>query len=241
MLTPELPPELRQPFALHGVSVFSTLRTRFGEPLLLAAYLQRMRRSAEAFGLPETPTPNLPDLEAFPWGLLRLTQTAEGLFFSHSPLTAGPRPTAGVSVAVSSWRVHPQLALHKTGCYLPYRLAMAEVNAFEAWLPDATGRFLADGSRTAPVLLIDGRLTAPAGGLPSVTRAAWLGALAAKGLFALERHVGLSELSHVQAAWICGSGVGVVPVSSISLETEEKHLLVIWPNLKHPALIWPQP
>lgn len=53
-------------------------------------------------------------------------------------------------------QVHPQLAAHKTGNYLPYRLAMGRAgDAFEGWLVGPEGT-LADGSRTSPLLELGG-------------------------------------------------------------------------------------
>ncbi len=131
-------------------------------------------------------------------------------------------------------QVHPQLSAHKTGNYLPYRLARQRAgDAFEGWLvgPDGT---LADGSRTSPLLELDGKLVVPAGGLPGVTRAAFL-----EGREWAERQVHTSDLPAVSRAWICGSGVGVVPVRTIVGETLNLRLPVQWPQTNDPALSWP--
>ncbi|CAM3679345.1 aminotransferase class IV [Deinococcus frigens] len=216
------------------MTAFTTVRTRRSEPLLWSAHLERLRRTCAFLGLP-APDGELPTLEPWPWGLLRVTVEAEGTFRLHRPLTPGPRPSEGVRVRLTDIQVHPQLAAHKTGNYLPYRLAMQQAGeAFEAWLvgPDGT---LADGSRTSLLLEIDGQLIVPAGGLPGVTRAAFL-----KGREWSERKVHCSELPTVTRAWICGSGVGTVPVREIVGAGWGVTLSAKWPQTDNPALIWPE-
>lgn len=232
-----LPSALCVPAALHGASAFTTIRTHSGQPLLWPQHLARLAGTAALLGLPDPHGTQPPTLEPLTWGLLRLTLTAEGLYWSHAPLTAGPKPRAGVSVCLTAWEVHPQLGAHKTGNYLPYRLAAAEAKtagAFEGWL--RRGDTLADGSRTAPLLDLSGELVVPAGGLPSITRAHHL----ADKRFS-ERPVSLSELPHVTRAWICGSGVGVVPVRELWLESGERvRLDVEWPPIGDAVTEWPE-
>lgn len=229
-----LPPELDHPAWLHGMTAFTTVRTHQGEPLLWPAHLKRLYQTCAFLGLP-APDADLPALEPWPWGLLRVTVGAEGTFWTHRPLTPGPRPEGGVRVRLTDIQVHPQLAAHKTGNYLPYRLAMQRAgDAFEGWLvaPDGT---LADGSRTAPLLEMDGHLVVPAGGLPSITRAAFL-----DGREWSERRVHCSELPTVTRAWLCGSGVGVVPVREIVDEDWSVTLSAEWPQTADFTLVWPE-
>lgn len=232
-----LPTALSHPATLHGASAFTTIRTRSGQPLLWPQHLARLAATAQLLGLPDPLGTQPPRLEPLPWGLLRLTLTADGLFWSHAALDAGRKPLTGVSVALTAWEVHPQLAAHKTGNYLPYRLAAAEAKAtgaFEGWL--RRGDTLADGSRTAPLLELGGELVVPAGGLPSVTRAHYL-----KGKTFTERPVLLAELPHLTRAWICGSGVGVVPVRELRLEGGQRvRLEVEWPPSGDAVTAWPE-
>ena len=231
-----LPAEWNAPAALHGASAFTTIRTRSGQPLLWAEHLARLAGTAALLGLPDPGQPEPPALDALPWGLLRLTLTAQGLYWSHAPLTPGPRPRGGVTVALTGWEVHPQLAAHKTGNYLLYRLAAAQARAagaFEGWL--LLGRTLADGSRTAPLLELGGELVVPAGGLPSLTRAHYL-----QGKAFTERPVPLAELPRLSRAWICGSGVGVVPVRAVLLLDEAPLTLpAAWPAQDDELTCWP--
>ncbi|WP_415784340.1 aminotransferase class IV [Deinococcus saxicola] len=231
-----LPLELDHPAWLHGLTAFTTVRTRRGEPLLWPTHLERLCQTCAFLGLPAPSTDlPLPTLEPWPWGLLRVTVGAAATFWTHRPLTSGPLPAAGVRVRLTDIQIHPQLATHKTGNYLPYRLAMQRAeDAFEGWLigPDDT---LADGSRTAPLLEMAGQLVVPAGGLPSVTRAAFL-----NGYEWSVRKVHSSELPTVTRAWICGSGIGIVPVREIVGEVWSATLPVEWPQTDDPALIWPE-
>lgn len=225
-----LPPAGQTPAALHGASAFTTVRVQGGEALLWPQHLARLAGTCSFLGLPE-PDERLP---ALPPGthLLRVTVTDEGTFFSFRPLQPGPRPEGGVSVILTDWQTHPQLAAHKTGNYLPYRLAGAQAaaaGAFEGLLTDGAGQVV-DGSRTSPVLELGGRLVVPAGGLPGTTRAQWL-----TGQDHDERSVHVSELAQVTRAWVCGAGVGVVPVCQLG----PKPLPIFWPPVTHPALCWP--
>lgn len=224
-------PSAPTPALLHGASAFTTVRMQGGEALLWPQHLSRLAGTCAFLGLP-APDDHLPPL---PSGthLLRVTVTDEGTFYGVRPLHPGPRPTGGVSVVLTDWQTHPQLAAHKTGNYLPYRLAGAQATtagAFEGWLTDAGG-FLTDGSRTSPVLELGGRLVVPVGGLPGTTRALWLAGEAHE-----ERPVHVSELPQVTRAWICGAGVGVVPVSRLG----ERRLPVDWPAPSPPVLSWPK-
>lgn len=228
-----LPDHLNSPSWLHGATAFTTVRTRYGQALHWAAHLGRLQSTCTFLGL-SAPDSELPVLDPLPWGLARVTVTAGGTFLSHRSLHAGPRPETGVQVRLTGVQVHPQLALHKTGNYLPYRLAMqAADGAFEGWLQDSSG-CVVDGSRTSPLLRLNGQLVVPAGGLPSVTRAAYL-----SGLEFTERSVQVNELPQVTAAWVCGSGTGVVPVSELHTPAGTLVLGVHWPEVSDPALLWP--
>lgn len=230
-----LPPGVDAGAWLHGEAAFTTVRTQWGRPLLWKSHLARLAGTCAFLGLP-VPEGELPPLDPLPWGLLRLTATADALFWSHRPLSPGPRPGGGVSVRITRQQVHPQLAAHKTGNYLPYLLAgreAARAVAFEGWLTDAAGNVV-DGGRTSPLLELGGRLVVPAGGLPSITRAAFL-----EGREVEERPVPVSELPRVTRAWLCGSGVGIVPVREIGGEGWGVALPTLWPEVSHPALVWP--
>ncbi|THF68444.1 aminotransferase class IV [Deinococcus sp. Arct2-2] len=230
-----LPAVLDDPAWLHGASAFSTVRTRQGTALNWPAHWARLAGTCVVLGLP-APETELPALEAFAWGLLRVTVTAGGTFALHRPLTPGPRPTAGVRVVLTDIQPHPQLAAHKTGNYFPYRLAAQQATAagaFEGWLMDTAGHVV-DGSRTSPVLEIAGRLVLPLGGLPGLTRAAFLdGQKYETGL------VSAAELTEVTRAWICGAGVGIVPVQEISGPGLRLGLPVQWPETEDWGLVWP--
>ncbi|UQN06873.1 aminotransferase class IV [Deinococcus sp. QL22] len=231
-----LPALLDDPAWLHGASAFTTVRTRHGAALNWAAHWARLAGTCAFLGLP-TPESEVPELETFAWGLLRITATAGGSFALHRPLAPGPRPAAGVHIHLTDIQPHPQLAAHKTGNYLPYRLAAqqtATAGAFEGWLLDATGHVV-DGSRTSPLLEIGGRLVLPAGGLPGLTRATFL-----DGQEYETRPVAAAELPEVTRAWICGAGVGIVPVQEITGAGLRLLLPVQWPQVQVAGLVWPE-
>lgn len=228
-----LAPEVQAPAWLLGESAFTTLRTWNGEALLWEGHLARLRGTCAWLGLPD-PEREVPRLEGQGWGLLRVTVTAEGTFWSRRPLAPGPRPEGGVTVRLTGAQVHPQLAAHKTGNYLPYLLAgRAAAGTFEGWLTDGAGNVV-DGSRTSPLLELGGQLVVPSGGLPSVTRAAFLAGQAVE-----TRPVAVTELPRVTRAWVCGSGVGVVPVRRIVGEGWGVDLPAEWPAVADRALVWP--
>ncbi|MFC3832100.1 MULTISPECIES: aminotransferase class IV [Deinococcus] len=229
-----LPEGVDSPAWLHGESAFTTVRTRHGRPLLPDAHLARLHDTCAFLGLP-VPQTVLPDLDILPWGLLRLTVTASGTFWSHRPLTPGLPPVGGVDVRLTGVQVHPQLGVHKTGNYVPYRLAAQQAApAFEGWLTDAAGHVV-DGSRTSPLLELDGELVCPAGGLPGVTRAAFLA-----GRPHVQRAVSVTDLPRMTGAWLCGSGVGVVPVRRLDGPGLSLELPVRWPQTTDDALVWPE-
>lgn len=230
-----LPAGLDDAAWLHGASAFSTVRTRQGTALNWPAHWARLAGTCAFLGLP-APETELPALEAFAWGLLRVTVTAGGTFALHRPLTPGPRPVAGIRVVLTDIQPHPQLAAHKTGNYLPYRLAAqqaAAAGAFEGWLLDANGHVV-DGSRTSPLLELGGRLVLPAGGLPGLTRAAFV-----DGQEFETRPVNAAELPQVTRAWICGAGVGIVPVQEIMGPGLRLQLPVQWPKTEDWGVVWP--
>jgi len=235
-----LPDVTNEPAWLHGRTVFTTVRTQGGAPLLWASHVARLSASCDALRLPD-PTPTAGEvlrcLQPLPEGRLRLTVGASGAWFSHAPLARVSH--AAVRVHVTDVQVHPQFARHKTGNHLPYALASAQAvdaGAFEGWLVDAAGNVV-DGARSGLLLETRDGYVVPSGGLPSVTRAALLDELQ---LPVTERRVHVSELGRVRRAWIMGSGVGVLPVASLSWAGGARDLDVSWFPVTHPALIPPR-
>lgn len=216
-----LPHALNDPAWLHGVTAFTTVRVRDGVPLLWEAHLTRLAGTCAFLGLPD-PSSEAEAVRArlgrHREGRLRLTVTSGGLLATEGTLAKLPREVrSGVRVVVTDVRVHPQLAAHKTGNYLPYVLAGREAaarGAFEGLLLDAGGGAVVDGSRTGLLLDVDGTLIVPHGGLPSVTRAALLEAWGRPWSC---RAVGPDDLRRATHVWIAGSGVGVLSVREVLL------------------------
>ena len=228
--------KLNHPEWLHGHTAFTTLRTQDGKALLWPQHLQRLKNTCTFLSLPQ-PQEKLPKLEPLPSGLLRITVTWNGTFYSHKALNLGPKPEQGVTVYLTDMTVHSVLGHHKTGNYLPYRLAQQQAvnhEAFEGWLQNAEGDMV-DGSRTSPLFQIGKHLILPTGGLPSVTRAFFI-----KDRPVARRPVHSNELENVTQAWICGSGLGVVPVAEIKTPTLHSWIRTPWPQTDHPALLWPK-
>ena len=231
-----LPEELKSSAWIYGVTAFTTVRTRWGIPLHLELHLTRLAATCAWLDLPQ-PTSKLPLLDPLPWGLLRLTVTPEGVFWSHQALNPKPRPLQGVRIRMTDVHVHEQLAMHKTGNYLPYLLAGREAvraEAFEGWMLGHAGN-LVDGSRTSPLLELGGQLIVPVGGLPSVTRAVFI-----TGRSFDKRQVPVQQLSQLTRAWVCGSGIGIVPVREIIGGSWRTALSPCWPDVTDPALMWPE-
>lgn len=224
-----LPAEIDAPAWLHGASAFTTIRTRYGKPLLWPQHWQRLAATADVMGLPLPPMA-APTLEPWPWGLLRITVAAGGVWLSHRVLEVGPPRTW--TVRLTDWQVHPQLGRHKTGNYLPYRLAMAQAQgADEVWLRGQGGSF-ADGSRSGLLIRRNQQWIVPCEGLPSVTRAHFL-----QGQAVTHQLVTQSDLAAADGVWMCGSGIGIVPVARIEplgLEWQAD-----WLGQDDPALCWP--
>jgi 4-amino-4-deoxychorismate lyase len=232
-----LPAELGNAATLHGLSAFTTVRTLAACPLLLPEHLARLEATCAYLGLP-TPETRLPRLEPLPWGLLRLTVTADGSFWNHRPLLPPVIPVDGAVVRLTGQQVHPQLGRHKTGNYLPYLLARREAEAhgaFEGLLIGGAGH-VADGSRSGLLLRLGGEYLVPEGGLPSVTCAAWLAEL---GSGENVVPISLEVLAQAQHVWLCGSGVGVVPVGRIAGTGWTHTYPADWPQTRHPALVVP--
>ncbi len=220
-------------WALHGATVFTTVRVEDGRPLLWDRHLARLSRHAAALGIDHPGDAALErDLDALretgPRLLLRLT-LGQGIRLAGARVHVPPPRTVytqGVNVVVTGVRVHPDLAAYKTGSYLPFLLARREaeaVGAFEALLRDAEGHVV-DGSRTSPILYRRGGLDLLAGGLEGITREAVAREAERLGLMSRRLHLGPSEIEAVGGEGqllLAGSGVGLVPVGPPLDETIE--------------------
>ncbi|MEN2982483.1 MAG: aminotransferase class IV [Thermus sp.] len=212
---------LPEGFLYHGQSVFTTLRAEGGKPLWLEDHLGRLRRHAEALGLPYPGDGAfLRDLDFLLGALprvpcLRLRFTVgEGVWLSEARPYTPPPPSAyrqGVRVHLTAFRVHPDLARYKTGNYLPYRLALKEAEArgaFEGLLLDPWG-YVVDGSRTSPLLYREGVLYLLEGGLEGLTREKVAAVAQGLGLKVVRARLRPKALQGLLL--LAGSGVGLLP------------------------------
>ncbi|WP_293913983.1 aminotransferase class IV [Deinococcus sp.] len=214
-LTPfTLPPELNHPAWLHGLSAFTSVRLHWGAPQFWPMHRARLAATCALLGL--SPPGELeipPEAAAAEFTLLRLTVTDAGQFVSWRPL--GSRASGGVHVHVGGQQVHPQWGAHKTGNYLPYVLALREarrVGAFEGLLTDGAGRVV-DGSRSSLLIRSGGEILEPVGGLDGVTRSVFIQENAEHWR---REALSLYDVQTAEALWLCGSGIGVRPVSQLS-------------------------
>ena len=204
------------PWALHGASVFTTLRVEEGVPVLLDRHLARLADHARALGFSYPGDDAIVrDVHAASAGggrlLVRVT-LGEGIRLAHARPLDPPPPRAyeqGVKVVVTSRRVHPDLGRYKTGNHLVYRQAAADAaaaGAFEGLLLDGQGHVV-DGSRTSPLLVEGDELGILEGGLDGITREAVAAEAIARG-FRVRREL----RSHTSGLLLlAGTGVGLVP------------------------------
>lgn len=145
--------ELRPPFSL-----FETLRYENGEYVRLEGHLRRMRASAEYFGFPGSPVPQLPSSPAARVRLV-LDRTGE-LTVTSEPLEATPEdPT--FALASSPVDSSNRWLFHKTTrreVYDRHRAAHPEVFDVLLW---NERRELTEFTRGNVVLELDGRLVTP--------------------------------------------------------------------------------
>ena len=229
----------RSSATLHGLSAFTTVRVQDGVPLLWDRHLERLSDTCTLLELPEPDfAQHLEHIShiVLSDALFRLTVTVEGsygLYRALEPASLGP-----VTVWLSDLQVHGQLAAFKTGNYLPYTLAAREAerqNCFEALLRSKNGTHVVDGSRSALLLEHDGHFIVPQGGLPSVTRDAFLELHSSGNM--LEQLVTLEDLRNAEHVWLLGSGMGIRAVERVRWHTGEMGFTVkAFENLEPPFL-----
>ncbi len=232
-------PLARSSALLHGLSAFTTVRVQDGIPLLWERHLERLIATCALLELPEpSGEEHLEHVShiALHEALYRLTVTEQGSFGLYRALE--PAALSPVTVWLSNMQVHGQLSGHKTGNYLPYALAAREAqrqNCFEALMRSKNGSHLVDGSRSALLLERAGHFIVPHGGLPSVTRDAFLALHSEEP--ALEQPITLEDLRHSQHVWLLGSGMGMRAVSQVRWHTGELEFVVrAFENLEPPFL-----
>ena len=206
-----------------GHCLYTTLRIHSHRLLYWEAHLERLKGSMAQFGfllkMPEADLKRWIESRAPEQGLCRITVTEQEVLVSFRDFKPIPET---IAVLITNQVVHPVLGLHKTGNHLPYTIAAREVQqkgAFEGLMWDASEQFVVDGTRAGFLLQKDGMFIQPLGGLPSVTRNA---ALLEWGLQAEERWVTREDLFSADHLWLCGSGMGVLPVDVLKGQGEER-------------------
>lgn len=225
-----------------GNCLYTTCRIHDHIPLFWEAHQQRLSRSMETLGF--EPPIHWSELKAFVTehapvaGLCRITVTETEVLVSYRGFKPIPEQ---ITVLVSHQLVHPDLALHKTGNHLPYALAAREgqkAQAFEALLWDASGPYVVDGTRAGFFLQKNGDFIEPLGGLPSITRQQ---AFEELGVSPVQQWVTLEDLQEAEGVWLCGSGMGVLPIDVLQQEGKEQLFKAVPSlNLKQIGLIPPR-
>lgn len=222
----------------HGLGLFETFRTWGGRAPLLDRHLARMRRSAEALGVP-LGSVVMPDaaavaalVEAEGMGgdlLVRVTLTgglgpAAGatLWMRAAPLPPPTRP-GGAVVGLGQWRVldDDPLARHKALNYWSRRLAYESARSagLDEVLSTTPEGVVWEGSRTNVFLVRGGTLTTPCldGPLvPGVMRGLVCELAGALPLTVVETgDLRQKDLTEADELFLTNSVRGIVPVSRL--------------------------
>lgn len=219
---------------LRGEGVFETFRIYRGVPFAMRRHLERLRRSADAVGIPLPDEGTLRDAMAdvvrtneLSDGRMRITVTAgvgvlapsppaprATVIVSASPLSPWPDSSATV---VAPWPVNERspLAGVKSISYAENVSALRWANergADEALLGNTSGE-LCEGTSSNVFVVMDGQAVTPpvaSGCLDGVTRALLLELGAAT-----EGSIQLGSLKQVEEAFLTSSTREVQPISSI--------------------------
>ncbi|WP_406700960.1 aminotransferase class IV [Singulisphaera sp. Ch08] len=223
----------------HGLGLFETLRTWQRRAPLLDRHLARLRKSAEALGLP-LETSALPDLAAVASLLeangqkgdaaLRLTLTGgvsdtDGsiLWMRSTPLPPPMITGPGAVVDFGDWLVDPNdpLLRHKTLNYWRRRSAYqnARARGFDETLSMCIGSNLWEGSRTNLFVVVgDGLVTPSLDGpiVPGIMRGLVLELARSLSLKVWERaDLRSNELQNARELFLTNSVRGIIPVARL--------------------------
>lgn len=222
---------------VHGASVFTTLRTQNMKPLWWPQHRARLLRHAQFFNL------HLPSHKKLEQSIgtliesaqvdikIRLMLTRNNFFASSQPYVPPSKEVYdGVSICLSKFRVHSQLAPYKTGNYLPYLLAFQQAQedgAFEALMCNDAG-YIVDGSRSSPLFYSHKSLLIPQGGLDSIARQQVIMVAKKIGLSVVEKKILHKEMSG--QILLASSTIGLVPVGTSTDKTVNKLVAYFCPH-----------
>jgi 4-amino-4-deoxychorismate lyase len=213
----------------HGTSVFTTLRSHHGAPVMWSRHWQRLVTHAQFFGF-RVPSENrlqkiIADnlLTATSDQKIRLLISPHGYALTLEDLQLIDEAIyQGVATITAKVRVHSDLAWLKTANSLPYTLARQEAQtegAFEGLLLNHKG-FLVDGSRTSLMLYHDNQLFGLQGGLMGTMRDEVFSEAQKWGLSTSWAFLKPSQLRG--QLLLANSLLGVVPVGAPCCETVVK-------------------
>ena len=217
----------------RGFAVFEMFRVEDGVPLFFEDHLARLRRSADAVGLP------LPrgldgvaaDVQALIGAhesgvaavqiLLTGGPSDDGVTFRHptcvvTSMTAAPRPTAPSGATLVAHRHSRELPEAKSTNYLTaMRLAnaMRAAGAIDVVYHDGTD--VAECARSALAIVQDGTLVTRREGVLASVSMGQLLVVARQRMPVEERTITLEELHAADEVLSTGAGRGVVPIVAI--------------------------
>lgn len=208
----------------HGHSVFTTLLARNAQPLLWERHWERITNQASYFDFPLPPRESV---EKTIRDYLCQTKIAQKIRVvvgkSHHAITFEPfepldrRHYDGVSVRLTRFMVHPQLAEFKTANSLPYMLALKEAEqagAFEGLLTNPRG-YVVDGARTSLMIYDDSKIISVLGGLKGIMREEVLTYAEARGIRVEHAYLNPGNIENGQLL-LANCLMGVVPVGKPS-------------------------
>ncbi|MFZ0240380.1 MAG: aminotransferase class IV [Desulfobacterales bacterium] len=217
---------------IDGNSVYEVIKLLEGVPLFFDDHMARMRRSARLLGTriekrAARVRPEIGELveknRRADQVNVKLVWSANGgeplflTYFVQQDLPAAGAYRDGVhTILYEGERQNPQAKAVKTSYRERVRTVREAAGAYEALLVDGEG-FISEGSRSNLFYLIDNQLFTPPSGavLLGVTRQHVLALCETLGIDVREKMLHKNDLDLLQAAFITGTTIDVLPIGSI--------------------------